>query len=210
MKRSPYGKLVAGATPPDKSVPELREAADHVHAEIINTVYSLADDDGNSAQSKPLTQQCAVLRPAHAQIFAYCREHAQIYGPTLQSLGIDRPHASNAVASTSTAPDATAIASGGDSELLDDLDDDEIDSYILSKEEASVKEELWTLRNGAIMEELEKRRAQKAENAAREAENPRKKRRVPKNLSGTTNNHNEAMLAVIQVCDRIQLRLLLR
>lgn len=81
----------------------------------------------------------------------------------------------------------------------DDLDDDEIDAYILSEQEVKMKTELWMVRNGIHMEELEKRRRIKLEEEEREAANPKKKRRVVPKQPINASNVNDAMLQVIQV-----------
>ncbi|KAI6242107.1 B-related factor 1 [Aphelenchoides fujianensis] len=178
MKKSPYAKLVSGIGNED----DLSEAADVLRSEIIDSVYKMAENDetivSNGGDSS--------LSMSH---------QAQMYGPTLQSLGIlQHP-------STSTAPELQPAMSAAEQlgELdLDGIDDDEIDSYILSREEADVKTDLWTQRNGDIMDQLEKKRQLKLELEEKERENPKAKRKLNKKVPINAANHNEAMLQVIQ------------
>ncbi|KAI6232742.1 B-related factor 1 [Aphelenchoides fujianensis] len=178
MKKSPYAKLVSGIGNED----DLSEAADVLRSEIIDSVYKMAENDetivSNGGDSS--------LSMSH---------QAQMYGPTLQSLGIlQHP-------STSTAPEVPPAMSAAEQmgELdLDGIDDDEIDSYILSREEADVKTDLWTQRNGDIMDQLEKKRQLKLELEEKERENPKAKRKLNKKVPINAANHNEAMLQVIQ------------
>jgi transcription factor IIIB subunit 2 len=86
---------------------------------------------------------------------------------------------------------------------LADLDEDEINQYILSEQESQLKEELWTTRNGSYMEEMARKRKAKEEEALKEAENPKKKKRraATKRDPINTDNINEAIYQVIQVSE---------
>lgn len=89
--------------------------------------------------------------------------------PTAESLGLV-PH------SSSTFSDSQERDADDDGELhLDGIDEDEIDSYILSKEEQLAREDLWTKVNAEFIEIMEKKEAME-----KEAEEERLKKGVDK------------------------------
>ncbi|CAD5215109.1 unnamed protein product [Bursaphelenchus xylophilus] len=153
----------------DASVPELSNAATVIQSELLDTVYKMAEDSEMSFDDFQSRQ-----------------------GPSLRSLGI----ISESVPSTSA---QTPVENDNGELDLDGIDDDEIESYILSNEEAELKSEVWMMRNGIHLEEMERKRLARLEEEERERENPKKKRKVVnKKLPINASNHTEAMLQVIQ------------
>ncbi|KAI6197394.1 hypothetical protein M3Y94_01218800 [Aphelenchoides besseyi] len=179
MKRSPYAKLVSGIG----NDSDLNEAADVIRGEIIDSVYQMAEDGTSETTNDGMEQPHSMSH------------QAQHFGPTLTSLGISsQPSANNNVDS--------AIANSAVEEMgeldLEGIDDDEIDTYILSNEESKVKSELWLQRNGAVMQDIEKRQKLKQEQEEKDKVNPKSKRKLAKKVPINAANHNEAMLQVIQ------------
>lgn len=121
-----------------------------VRDEIMESVYEAADNG--------LTQSTS---------------QASNFGPTLQSLGI-APTQTITYKQEHLAP---ADNPNGDLDL-DGIDDDEIDSYILSNAESEIKERFWMKMNGEHLKEMERRKREREED---EASNPdqKKKRRKP-------------------------------
>ncbi|CAI4230112.1 unnamed protein product [Auanema sp. JU1783] len=82
-------------------------------------------------------------------------QYAQ-FRPTLESLGI-----ASSSSGVSTRMKYCDVPNG---ELeLDDIDDDEIDTYILSSAEASLKEKFWMKSNGEHLKEMERRKREREE-----------------------------------------------
>ncbi|CAD5210377.1 unnamed protein product [Bursaphelenchus okinawaensis] len=169
MKRSPYAKFMVGQFK-DASVPELSNAANVIQSELLDTVYEVVEENGTSNHVEQNSQQ----------------------GPSLRSLGI-----------ISEPGPSTSYYEEKDNEngelCLDGIDDDEIDSYILSNEESKLKSEVWMMRNGVHLQDMERKRLARLEEEEKERDNPKKRRKVinrktPINAS----NHTEAMLQVIQ------------
>ncbi|KAI6172590.1 B-related factor 1 [Aphelenchoides besseyi] len=180
MKRSPYAKLVSGIG----NDSDLNEAADVIRGEIIDSVYQMAEDGTSETTNDEMEQPHSMSH------------QAQHFGPTLTSLGIaSQTSASNNIDSTIT---NSAIEEKGELDL-EGIDDEEIDSYILSNEESKVKSELWLQRNGAVMQDIEKRQKLKQEQEEKDKVNPKSKRKLAKKVPINAANHNEAMLQVIQV-----------
>ncbi|KAI6194819.1 BRF1 protein [Aphelenchoides besseyi] len=179
MKRSPYAKLVSGIG----NDSDLNEAADVIRGEIIDSVYQMAEDGTSETTNDEMEQPHSMSH------------QAQHFGPTLTSLGIaSQTSASNNIDSTIT---NSAIEEKGELDL-EGIDDEEIDSYILSNEESKVKSELWLQRNGAVMQDIEKRQKLKQEQEEKDKVNPKSKRKLAKKVPINAANHNEAMLQVIQ------------
>lgn len=133
-------------------------------------------------------------------LFIFSQEQLNYYGPTLNSLGLGRQNSEPSSSNLNTSTQLQEVQTEEDTELkTDDLDDEELNAYILSEQEAEMKTELWMIRNGQHMEEMEKRRQAKLEEEERERTNPKKKRRVIPKQPINTANIGEAMLQVIQV-----------
>ncbi|KAI6183473.1 B-related factor 1 [Aphelenchoides bicaudatus] len=183
MKRSSYGATLIGQSR-DISVPELQEAQVQIQSEIIDEIYSVAENGNAHNEQSPFQEQVN-------------------YGPTLQSLGLarqDHPASSSVLNSqpTTSQYQQESLIDDGDELKFDDLDEDELDAYILSEQESKMKTDLWMVRNGQHMEEMEKKRQAKLEEEEKERANPKKKRRVIHKQPINAANVNEAMLQVIQ------------
>uniref|UniRef100_A0AAF5CYK0 B-related factor 1 n=1 Tax=Strongyloides stercoralis TaxID=6248 RepID=A0AAF5CYK0_STRER len=89
----------------------------------------------------------------------------------------------------------------GEEDTLSDIDDDEIDKYILSPKERALKEKLWLKANSHHLEELERRAKLKKEMEEKgdEEKGEKKKRRPPKRKAKIeADSATEAMQMVIQ------------
>lgn len=72
-------------------------------------------------------------------------QRMRVFAPTFESMGLDKP--------TQRPGPSSAHDSG---ELLtSDLDDEELDSYILSPDESEIKSKVWMAANGRVLEEIE-------------------------------------------------------
>ncbi|EYC38561.1 hypothetical protein Y032_0710g1732 [Ancylostoma ceylanicum] len=175
FKQTRYAKLVAGEID-DPEVGTAEEAL--VRDEVMDTVYRAVDEDERSETN-----------------------NYKQYGPSLQSLGITQsPSTANGVlTSPSSAPLPAQDWPDGSLDLTG-IDDDEIDSYILTSRESEVKERFWMKLNGEHLKEMERRRKEREEEEAKEKDNPTKKKRrrtVPHRQNLASNTAIEAMEKII-------------
>lgn len=109
--------------------PDIDEASARlVRSDVIETVYAVAEEDEYYEDEQPSV--------------SYLR------GPTAESLGIRKPDV------VYNQPSEEEVLNDND---FDDISDGEIDSYILSEREAKVKSVMWIKRNGADLEEIERK-----------------------------------------------------
>ena len=100
----------------------------------------------------------AVLRPPPDSTYLQLRQHLR---PTMASLGISDSTA--VVNSKKVEMEATNQSEGKEELDLTGIDDEEIDSYLLTDAEASAKASMWMTLNGDFLKELEKKRKRKEE-----------------------------------------------
>ncbi|MFH4976621.1 hypothetical protein AB6A40_003330 [Gnathostoma spinigerum] len=151
FKRTPMAKVISGSLGDESS--ELSEADSVVRSELIDTVFDAANDS-------PRTNNVGM---------------SSSYAPSLEYLGISDPMKPRPQGEDGKRVDNRQLEDG---ELdLQGIDDNEIDSYILTKEEASLKTRFWMRLNGEFMEEREKRRREREEEEEREKNDPTKKKK---------------------------------
>ncbi|KAK6034081.1 transcription factor TFIIB repeat-containing domain protein [Cooperia oncophora] len=155
FRNTRYAKIVAG----DLDDPEVGVAEGNlVRNEIMDSVYRAADDE----EERPKTPDYSHL------------------GPTLHSLGIS-PLKPSPVPSLNTSVETSTPLPSQDrpdgSLDLSGIDDDEIDTYILTAKESELKERFWMKLNGEHLKEMERRRREREEEEEKEKDNPSKKRR---------------------------------
>uniref|UniRef100_A0A0K0EF87 B-related factor 1 n=1 Tax=Strongyloides stercoralis TaxID=6248 RepID=A0A0K0EF87_STRER len=127
--------------------------------------------------------------------------------PTLEQMGVGRAYSNRA----GTNSDEEMLRKewdedeeeneDGEEDTLSDIDDDEIDKYILSPKERALKEKLWLKANSHHLEELERRAKLKKEMEEKgdEEKGEKKKRRPPKRKAKIeADSATEAMQMVIQ------------
>lgn len=166
MKKSPYGKLIASSL--SDGSPELTQAETLIREEIIDTVYNLAE-----AEPEQLSPRFVHIPDCYLNC-TRCREQSERYGPSLESLGITakHTHAEQMPQSSHSLDNGNGVDNDLDldgtfakqniaQKALDALgiDDDEIDSYILSDVEATMKSKVWMARNADHLAEMERRYA---------------------------------------------------
>lgn len=96
------------------------------------------------------------------------------WGPSLESLGIMK----GGVAPPPSFSYSLPAQDGENGDLFtEDIDDDEIDSYILTDQEAQVKEKFWMKCNGEHLEEVARRKKLREEEEAKEGEDGKKKKK---------------------------------
>uniref|UniRef100_A0A0N5ALQ2 B-related factor 1 n=1 Tax=Syphacia muris TaxID=451379 RepID=A0A0N5ALQ2_9BILA len=171
FKRTPYAKMMTSSLTDDANEsPELLEAEKIVCNELVDYVFDTAEED-----IKPKTGM------------------SSCYAPSLESLGITDPLKPASDVSTPAETYNKAIGDGEDMDFEEcmcfglDIDDDEIDSYILSKEEAELKARFWMKINGEHLAEMERKcvflRKQKEEELKlHDKETPLKKKRRQSNV----------------------------
>ncbi|KAK6738697.1 hypothetical protein RB195_020671 [Necator americanus] len=174
FKQTRYAKLVAGELN-DPEVGTAEEAL--VRDEVMDTVYQAVDEEERSEGS-----------------------NYNQYAPSLQSLGITQsPVTANGVITSSSAPLPSQDRPDGSLDLTG-IDDDEIDSYILTSKESEVKERFWMKLNGEHLKEMERRRKEREEEEEKEKDNPTKKKRrrvLPPRQNLASNTAIEAMEKII-------------
>jgi hypothetical protein len=156
-------------------MPELNsEAGNILRSDIIDTVYDAAASDYEGFEEEEMPTR-------------------RLYGPTLQSLGIKHDHAGNNI------EHGTEEIINDDNDF-GDIDDDEIESYLLSENEAHLKSNIWMRRNGPHLEEMEKKRKERQEEEERKNSDPNRKKRPPIKRKEPINakTHQDAMLQVIK------------
>uniref|UniRef100_A0A0R3RHB3 B-related factor 1 n=1 Tax=Elaeophora elaphi TaxID=1147741 RepID=A0A0R3RHB3_9BILA len=148
FKRTQYARMMSGSLGSESDELTLADAV--VRNEIVDLVFSAA------RSTTPLSD---------AGI-------SSSYAPSLVSLGI-----------TPIKTEVESIAEAKNEKLnsngeldLEGIDDDEIDTYILTKEEVDLKTRFWMKLNGDHLKEMERRRREKEEEE-REKDNSVKKRR---------------------------------
>lgn len=104
--------------------------------------------------------------------------------PTLESLGITKSLYNTPATTSSTAPAEPEV---DDTILTSDIDDEEIDSYLLNPDEVKMKEELWSAHYEEFMVALEEKRRLKEEERQREEQEggTKKKRQVTRKKKQT-------------------------
>ncbi|VDK87951.1 unnamed protein product [Litomosoides sigmodontis] len=148
FKRTQYARMMSGSLASESD--ELTVADAVVRSEIVDLVFSAA----RSATSM-----------SDAGL-------SSTYAPSLISLGI-------APIKSEVEPisEAKSEKFNGDGELdLEGIDDEEIDTYILTKEEVDLKTRFWMKLNGEHLKEMERRRLEKEEEE-RGKDNSAKRRR---------------------------------
>uniref|UniRef100_A0A183CG80 B-related factor 1 n=1 Tax=Globodera pallida TaxID=36090 RepID=A0A183CG80_GLOPA len=191
FKRSPYAKMIADGLVDDIDVPELSQASEMLQGEVIDTVYELSNEQ---------QQPGAMSNSGH-----YVR-----YGPSLASLGISKEQHQQRIEQSEIPPPAAAADQFGcavsvPNEDIDltGIDDDEINSYILTDVETSVKEKYWMKQNAKhleVMEERKRQRQEEEEQRQNKETGPKRRKRAPNVRKREINavTHNDAMLHVIQ------------
>ncbi|KAK5967498.1 hypothetical protein GCK32_004904 [Trichostrongylus colubriformis] len=102
------------------------------------------------------------------------------FAPTLHSLGISplkaapTPNLDNSAGTYTPLPSQDRPDGSLD---LSGIDDDEIDTYILTAKESEVKERFWMRLNGEHLKEMERRRKEREEEEEKEKGMPSKKKR---------------------------------
>uniref|UniRef100_A0A0K0EZN5 Transcription factor IIIB 90 kDa subunit (inferred by orthology to a human protein) n=1 Tax=Strongyloides venezuelensis TaxID=75913 RepID=A0A0K0EZN5_STRVS len=124
--------------------------------------------------------------------------------PTLEQMGVGRMISSQTKSEGTDEESKREWDNDGEDEeedTLSDIDDDEIDKYILSPKERALKEKLWLKANSHHLEEMERRAKLKREMEERgEEEKTEKKKRKPprKRAKIEADTATEAMQMVIQ------------
>ncbi|CAI5441846.1 unnamed protein product [Caenorhabditis angaria] len=133
FKSGIYAKLIGGNL---EGMEQEKDAQDMVRKEILNTVYTAAEEPCSSSQSdNPM-------------------ERYQDYGPSLVSLGIRQ---SQSTSEQQNKAKATAV-------IDEEISDSEIDSYILTEKEVAIKTDYWMKANGEVMKAIEERRREREQN----------------------------------------------
>jgi len=133
IKKSPYAKLISNLDDVE-DIPELCEADKVIiRDQLIETVYEIANDSDCPQQSNELLEK---------------------YGPSPHSLGINQVTRIMNVDVTVPCEDEKNI--NGELDLTG-IDDEEIDTYILTDVEATVKSEYWLARNSEHLIMLEQK-----------------------------------------------------
>uniref|UniRef100_A0A914WTK0 B-related factor 1 n=1 Tax=Plectus sambesii TaxID=2011161 RepID=A0A914WTK0_9BILA len=153
FKRGPYAKLAVDDTFAAVD-PELAVADEIVRDLILDDV----DQDGEPEE--PPT-------PSYND-----------YRPTLESLGIRSPaDASHMTALVDTEP------LNEDGELdLSGIDDDEIESYILSPPESALKTKVWMKNNASHLQVMEERQRLRREQEEKDKNDPQKRKKVKRRV----------------------------
>ncbi|XP_044760962.1 uncharacterized protein LOC123318415 [Coccinella septempunctata] len=113
-------------------------------------------------------------------------------GPDIESMGLAK-----SLDDTSNAPSQIPSSDSLDVDLnFDDIDDDEIDTYILSENEYVHKNTLWHTRNAQFLEEQKEREERKKQEL--EDGKQKKKRKTTKKTSSASSSAKEAIEKIIQ------------
>ncbi|GMS84149.1 hypothetical protein PENTCL1PPCAC_6324 [Pristionchus entomophagus] len=148
FKKSPYARMVGGSIEGDEMG---RAEKALITDDILDTVF-------RESQTHAVED---VYRDA-------------VVGPSLESLGILR----GAVAPPPAVSYALPAQDTENGDLFtEDIDDDEINSYILTDQESHVKEKFWMKCNGEHLEEVARRKKIREEEEAKEGEEGKKKRK---------------------------------
>ncbi|VDM69231.1 unnamed protein product [Strongylus vulgaris] len=130
FKHTRYAKIVAG----DIDDPEVGTAEEAlVRDEVVDSVFRAVDEEEDSPETNNYSR----------------------FAPSLQSLGITQTP--NGIA-RNYAPLPPQDTPDGSLDLTG-IDDDEIDTYILTSRESEVKERFWMKLNGEHLKEMERRQA---------------------------------------------------
>ncbi|KAK6103401.1 Transcription factor TFIIB repeat family protein [Brugia pahangi] len=148
FKRTQYARMMSGSLGSESD--ELTPADALVRNEIVDLVFSAA------RSGTPLSDAGM----------------SSTYAPSLVSLGI-APIKSEVEPIAETKSEK--LNSNGELDL-EGIDDDEINTYILTKEEVDLKTRFWMKLNGEHLKEMERRRREREEEE-REKDNSSKKRR---------------------------------
>ncbi|CAD6199082.1 unnamed protein product [Caenorhabditis auriculariae] len=123
-----------------------------VRSEVLDTVYGVANEEPGCSN-----------------------DNFEMFRPSLESLGIRR----NATAPEIEIKDLP-MKPPQEEDNLDDISDSEIDTYILTEQEAQMKEKYWMKTNGEAMKMIEQRKRARDELEEKEKDNPNKKKRKPR------------------------------
>ncbi|GMT14519.1 hypothetical protein PFISCL1PPCAC_5816, partial [Pristionchus fissidentatus] len=149
FKRSPYAKMVGGSIEGGEEFGRAEESL--IRDDILDTVFRESQ------------------KPAVVDVY---REPSM--GPSLESLGILR----GAIAPPPIVAYSLPAQDAENGDLFtEDIDDDEIDSYILTDQESQVKEKFWMKCNGEHLEEVARRKKLREEEEAKEGEEGKKKKK---------------------------------
>ncbi|GMR36372.1 hypothetical protein PMAYCL1PPCAC_06567, partial [Pristionchus mayeri] len=148
FRKGPYAKMVGGSI---EGGEEMVKAEKMIRDEILDTVYR----EANTSAVEDVYRETTV-------------------GPSLESLGILR----GAVAPPPCVGFSLPPQDGENGDLFfADLDDDELDSYILTDHESHIKEKFWMKCNGEHLEEVARRKKLREEEEAKEGEEGKKKKK---------------------------------
>uniref|UniRef100_A0A9J2Q2X5 Cyclin-like domain-containing protein n=1 Tax=Ascaris lumbricoides TaxID=6252 RepID=A0A9J2Q2X5_ASCLU len=175
FKRTLYAKMLTDSLV--KESPELRLADAMIRNEIVEVAF-----DAGEERQRPLMGM------------------SSRYAPTLESLGISDPLKPQPATSEHT---GRSEENGNDELDFKEIDDDEIDTYILSREEAETKSRLWMKLNKEHLVEMELREQEGAERERGDDGIVRKKRKKSTNIakrkeSIVASTAQEAITKVIQ------------
>ncbi|WKX95643.1 hypothetical protein Q1695_012252 [Nippostrongylus brasiliensis] len=171
FRNTRYAKMVAGEIDdPEVGVAEGKL----VQNEIMDSVFRAADEEPETP-------------------------NYSMYAPSLVSLGITQPK-TNIYATPPVYPILPPHDRPDGSLDLTGIDDDEIDTYILTETESAMKERFWMKLNGEHMKEMERRRKEREEEEEKEKGNPSKKKRkrtAPSRQNMSASTAMEAMEKII-------------
>lgn len=170
-----------------------------------STLKQPEDEDGLTAQfvvAENLEVLTKILKEGH-ELEACQSNIVEELRPTASSLGLTESFGLTATSGDDEQPkhEPGNQLKEDDTELRhSDIDDDEIDSYILNDREASVKRVLWEKLNSDWMQEMREKEKVKAEQEADRKEKeahgelpPKKKRRIKKRPPIQANSAGEAI-----------------
>jgi len=139
-----------------------------VEEEILSEIISEEDGANTSAGTNDEGYQ---QTPA---------ERFRALRPTLESLGIAKSLYSTAASTTATTATETGTVEDDDTLLTSDIDDDEINSYLLNSDEVKMKEEMWMANYEDYMKAVEeKQRVKEEERLKEEQDGTAKKKKAP-------------------------------
>uniref|UniRef100_A0A2K6VQN9 B-related factor 1 n=2 Tax=Onchocercidae TaxID=6296 RepID=A0A2K6VQN9_ONCVO len=150
FKRTQYARMMSGSLGSESD--ELTPADAIVRNEIVDLVFSAARN------ATPLSDAGM----------------SSTYAPSLVSLGIT-PFKSEMESSTEAKSEK--LSNNGELDL-EGIDDDEIDTYILTKEEVDLKTRFWMKLNGEHLKEMERRRHEREEEEREKDISTKKRRRT--------------------------------
>ncbi|CAJ0960038.1 unnamed protein product, partial [Mesorhabditis belari] len=180
FKKTPFAVIVGGSL----EDPELGEVANSlVRNQIIDTAFDEAEPTPGPSSSI----------------------NWNAFGLTPETLGIGRVIETNSNVMVPQQPPAQLSSQESeereDGELdLSGIDDNEIETYILTEKEAEVKEQFWMKVNSEHLKEMERKQQERKEQEERDRLDPKKKKKKPsrKREEINANDPLEAIEKVIQ------------